>query len=59
MRSAARISKTPQGFRRDEAAERQRILAELLEELGEARDTNAPWYVWVRDEWPKMKAPRP
>lgn len=44
--------------RRLTAAERRRavILGELLAELLVARERREPWYVWIKEEWPAIKA---
>jgi hypothetical protein len=34
---------------------RARTLRALLRELDKAAHNNEPWYVWIRDEWPRIK----
>lgn len=48
MRSAERIRRTPGEWADHQAAQRRKLLAELLRELERANGHNAPWYVWVR-----------
>lgn len=49
MRSAEQLTRSPREYLDHRAAERQKILAELEQELARARDQGAPWYRWILD----------
>jgi hypothetical protein len=38
-----------------ERERRERVLRALLKDLAKAAHNNEPWYVWIRDEWPRIR----
>jgi hypothetical protein len=47
VRSAAQISRTPREWKDSQAIVRERILAELLAILRDARERELEWYAWI------------
>lgn len=54
MRSAQQIGRTVGQYRDYRAAERQRILREVLAMLAKARSEGRGWYMWIVDGRPPL-----
>jgi hypothetical protein len=58
MRDARRLQMTPAQWADARARAQERALVELLRILERARLERPEWYVWVTEEWPRIKAGR-